>query len=130
MVGMELAEALRNIAYLSKSSLAVVNSKRILPYTVSLGLSPYPDYEQSLKKLREVAGQTVVVDGDQLAREAGNSLSANIVMLGALLGTGRVPIKPETLKEAIKGRFPRQAEINLKAFELGYTACRQGMGYL
>ncbi|RLC72889.1 MAG: indolepyruvate ferredoxin oxidoreductase subunit beta [Chloroflexi bacterium] len=128
MVGMELAEALRNIAYLSKSSLAVVNSRKILPYTVSLGLSPYPSYEQSLEKLKEAAGQVVVLDGDRLAREAGSLLSANIVMLGALLGTGRVPIKPETLKEAIKERFPRQAEINLKAFELGYTACRQGAG--
>jgi len=127
MVGMEIAEALRNIAYLSKSSLVVVNSRRILPYTVSLGLSQYPGFEQSLEKLKEAAGQVVAVEGDRLAREAGSQLSANIVMLGALLGTGRIPIKAETIKEAIKERFPRQAENNLRAFELGYAACQQEM---
>ncbi len=124
LVGMEFAEALRNIAYLSKSSLAVINSRKIIPYTVSLGLSPYPSYEQALGKLRQAAGEVVVIDGDRLARQAGGSLSTNIVMLGALFGTQRLPIKTDTMRGTIKRRFPKQAKINLKAFELGYQACQ------
>ncbi|MFH0915831.1 MAG: 2-oxoacid:acceptor oxidoreductase family protein, partial [bacterium] len=56
-----------------------------------------------------------------IAREAGNPLAANTAMLGALFGSGRMPVKVETMKELIKSRVPAKAiEANLKAFDRGY----------
>jgi Pyruvate/2-oxoacid:ferredoxin oxidoreductase gamma subunit len=49
-------------------------------------------------------------------------------MLGALFGTGRLPIKVSTIKEAIEERFPAKlAPVNMKAFDLGYESCRRAL---
>jgi len=127
LIAMELTEALRNINTLSKSSLVVVNTRRIVPYTVSLGISRYPDTEEVLQKLRLAVSQVVTLDAEDLAKKAGSPLSANVVMLGTLLGTGRLPIEIETIKTVIEERFPNQIESNIKAIDLGYKACQKAL---
>lgn len=127
LMGMELAESLRNAFYLSKSSLVLSSSRQVIPFTVSLGSSNYPSYEQIVEKLRTVAGTVVVVEAERLARESENPRSENVVMLGALAGTKRLPVGDDTLKNLIKQTFPKQADANMKAFDLGYEACQQGL---
>ena len=128
MVSLESSEALRNITFLSKSSSVILNTAIIVPFTVSLGQSKYPSLEVILEKLNKASSQTIKLDANQLAREAGNLLTANIVMLGALFGTERLPIKVETVKESIEERFPAKVvPVNFKAFDLGYEACRQAV---
>ena len=126
LIGMEPSEALRNITYLSKSSLVILNMAVTVPFTVTLGQSEYPSLEEILEKLDKASGRIVKLDATQLAQEAGSLLTTNIVMLGALFGTEQLPIKTATIKESIRERFPAKvAPVNLKAFDLGYEACRQ-----
>ncbi|MDH5696543.1 MAG: indolepyruvate ferredoxin oxidoreductase subunit beta [Dehalococcoidia bacterium] len=126
MVSLELSEALRNITFLSKSSLVILNTAILVPFTVSLGQSKYPSLEVILEKLNKASSQTIKLDANQLAKEAGNLLTANIVMLGALFGTEQLPIKVETVKESIEERFPAKVvPVNFKAFDLGYKVCQQ-----
>lgn len=128
LIGMEPAEALRNITYLSDSSLVILNTRKIVPFTVTLGGSGYPDLEKVIERLKRVASKVITLDATQIAEEAGSPLAANIVMLGALFGTGRVPIKIETVKETIQDRFPvKLALVNIKAFDLGYEKCHQAL---
>ncbi len=128
LVGMEPSEALRNITSLSKSSSAIVNIRKVVPNTVFIGKSSYPSLEEILEKLRGVAGRVAALDAAQIAEEAGNPLTANIVLLGALFGTGKVPIKVETIKEQIHARFPAKvAPVNIKAFDLGYEAYQEAV---
>jgi len=128
LVGMEPAEALRNITYLSKSSLVIVNIVITFPFTVSLGTSKYPSLEEILEKLDNASGRVIKLDATQIAQQAGSLLTTNIVMLGALFGTGKLPISIETIKETIRARFPaKTAPVNIKAFDLGYQACQQAL---
>jgi indolepyruvate ferredoxin oxidoreductase beta subunit len=128
LVGMEPSEALRNIAYLSRSSLVIVNTAVTIPFTVPLGQSLYPSLEAILEKLNKASSRIVKLDAAKLAQEAGNLLTTNIVMLGALFGTDQLPIKIATIKEAIEERFPAKlAPVNMQAFDLGYEACRQAV---
>jgi indolepyruvate ferredoxin oxidoreductase beta subunit len=126
LVGMEPSEILRNISYLSKSSLVIVNTTVTIPFTVSIGESSYPKLEEILKQLAKASGKIVQLDAAKLAQEAGNRLATNIVMLGALFGTDELPIKIATIKKTIEERFPAKlAPLNMRAFDLGYEACRQ-----
>ncbi|MBA7699035.1 hypothetical protein ES703_107719 [subsurface metagenome] len=126
LIGMEPAEALRNIAYLSPSSLVILNLSKIVPFTVLQGKSKYPSLDEILEKLKKVSNQIIKLDATQLAEEAGNPITANIVMLGASFGTGQIPIKLETIKAVIQSHFPTKlAPVNIKAFDLGYRACQQ-----
>ncbi len=128
LVGMEPSEALRNIAYLSKSSRVILNTAVTIPFTVSIGESTYPSLEEMLAKLGKASDMIIQLDAAQLAQEAGNRLTTNIVMLGALFGTGQLPIKIATIKESIQARFPAKvAPVNIKAFDLGYETCQQAV---
>jgi indolepyruvate ferredoxin oxidoreductase beta subunit len=128
LVGMEPSEALRNIAYLSKSSLVIVNTAPTVPFTVPLGQSSYPSLEVIWGKLGKAAGRVIQLDAAGIAGTAGSRLATNIVMLGALFGSGLLPIKLATIKAAIEQRFPgKAAPLNLKAFELGYESCRAAL---
>jgi indolepyruvate ferredoxin oxidoreductase beta subunit len=128
LVGMEPSEALRNISYLSKFSLVILNTAATVPFTVPLGQSSYPSLEEIIEKLNKASDRIVKLDAAKLAREAGSLLTTNIVMLGALFGTEQLPIKIATIKETIEERFPAKvAPVNLKAFDLGYEACRQAL---
>ena len=53
LVGMEPAEALRNISYLSPSSSVILNTEVITPFTVAIGESKYPSLEEILEKLEK-----------------------------------------------------------------------------
>ena len=126
LIGLEPVEALRNITYLSKSGLVILNTRKVVPFTVSLGGSEYPSLERIIEKLKMVTNKVITLDASQIAEEAGNPVSTNIVMLGALFATGQLPIKVETIQETIQAHFSAKlAPINLKAFDLGYQRCRE-----
>jgi len=128
LVGMEPSEALRNIACLSKSSLVIINTAVTVPFTVSIGESKYPSQEEILRQLGKASSKIVQMDAAKIAQEAGSRLATNIVMLGALFGTEQLPIKIDTIKETIRERFPAKlAPVNIRAFDLGYEACRQAV---
>jgi indolepyruvate ferredoxin oxidoreductase beta subunit len=120
LVGMEPAEALRNISYLNGSSIVVLNLESVIPFTVSLGASKYPDIKDIIEKLSQVAGKVITLNASQIAREAGSQQAANVVMLGALFGTDRIPISESTIKKEIGDKLPpRVLDLNLKAFDMG-----------
>jgi len=60
------------------------------------------------------------------AEALGNRLAANMVMLGAAQTVTRAASK-ESLEEAIKQRFPRFSEVNIKALHRGIALGRNAM---
>jgi indolepyruvate ferredoxin oxidoreductase beta subunit len=128
LVGMEPSEALRNIAYLSNANSVIINTAVTIPFSVSVGESKYPSLVEILKKLSQASDRIIQLDAAKLAQQAGNVLTTNIVMLGALFGTELLPIKMATIKETIQAHFPAKvARLNTKAFDIGYEACRQAV---
>jgi len=126
LIGLEPAETLRNSPYLSKSSTIILNTEAIVPFTVSLGESTYPTLDEIMAKLNVISSKVVTLDARQIAEEAGSPMAANMVMLGASFGASELPIKIETIKEAIQTRFPEKlALVNINAFDLGYRRCHQ-----
>jgi indolepyruvate ferredoxin oxidoreductase, beta subunit len=126
LVALEPSEALRNIQYLNKTSIVIYNIRKVIPSTVSMGKSTYPEIEQIKEKLRAVAGKVIAIDAQELAGKAGNQQSANVVMLGALFGCSQMPLSEETIKTIISERFPAKATgINFKAFDLGHKVCEE-----
>lgn len=122
LLAVEPSEAIRNIQYLSRSSIVILNTTRVLPFTVFLGQSGYPEIKAVLEKLNKVSERVIALDASQIAREAGNVQTTNVVMMGALFGTGLLPISVEIAKEVVKNRVPAKAiDANLKAFDMGYA---------
>jgi indolepyruvate ferredoxin oxidoreductase beta subunit len=128
LIAVEPSEGLRNIQYLNKNTTVILNTRKVIPATVSMGKSTYPEIEQIVAKLKSVTTKVITVDANDLAEKAGNRQSTNVVMLGTLFGSGKVPISVETMKEHIRERFAgKAAEVNIKAFDLGYEAAKKAI---
>ncbi|MCJ7605863.1 MAG: indolepyruvate oxidoreductase subunit beta [Dehalococcoidales bacterium] len=128
LVAVEPSEALRNIHFLAKNSVVVLNTTTVMPYTVYLGQSGYPTSDEIVNKLRDVTDRIITMDASGLAREAGSLQAANVVMLGALFGSGLMPIDQQHAKDAIAARFNEKvAAINFKAFDMGYEYVKKAL---
>jgi indolepyruvate ferredoxin oxidoreductase beta subunit len=94
-----------------------------LPSDVISGLSDYPDLEEIFGALHGLAAAVIRVDAARLAEKSGNTMTVNIVMLGALTASGLLPISSASIEEAIRqGVPPKTVDVNLKAFKLGVDA--------
>lgn len=121
LISFEPAESLRAMSKLSKDTVAVVNTQPIIPVTVALGTSVYLDPKMYIDELKSKLKRVVVLDAESMAREAGNILALNMVMLGASSATPGFPVEKEFLVAAMKENLPAKAiDANLRAFDMGF----------
>ncbi len=112
----ELLETCRYLPLLRDNGQVIVNNLKIAPPSVALGKQQYP--ENLTEEIAKKFPATTVVDGLDLALEAGNPKTVNTVLLGALSKV--LDINQDLWLQALKKMVPeRLLEINLKAFELG-----------
>ena len=121
LIGFEPLETLRNLKFASERTLVIMSDERIPPTELAAKNIAYPSIEDILEKIRRFTDNVIVVETERLANEAGNILARNIVLLGALAASGKLPVKNESLIEALKELVPaKHVETNVKAFRLGY----------
>jgi indolepyruvate ferredoxin oxidoreductase beta subunit len=122
LVGFESAETLRWCHYLRPGGLVLMNTARLVPPVVDLGLYDYPD--DPLVEINSRGYKVHAFDAMAIAMELGDVRLGNTVMLGAM--ADHLPFPPGVLLEAILKRFsarkPHMVEINRQAFEAGRTA--------
>jgi indolepyruvate ferredoxin oxidoreductase beta subunit len=125
LVGFEPAETLRALNKCSAKTVVITNLSPIPPFTVSIGKGVYPNLDKLRELIRAKTKRLVAIDGLSLAKQAGNPMSLNIVLLGALLQTNLLPVSAEQVKQAIRAKTkPAFVETNLKAFDLGFAAAQ------
>jgi indolepyruvate ferredoxin oxidoreductase beta subunit len=126
LVGFEPSETLRALNKCNSNTVVITNLAPLPPFTVAVGSGIYPDLDVLQSLIRAKTANLIAFDAEALAIEAGNVLSVNMVLLGALIQTGKIPLSSETIKEAIKTKTKKAfVETNLKAFELGFSAASQ-----
>ena len=79
------------------------------------------DSDKLAKVIKEHARDALLVDMDALAKQSGSIINA--VMLGALAGSGRLPLTPEQLEAAIRADG-KSVDSNLRGFRAGLEAAR------
>ncbi len=129
LLGFEPAETLRAINRANKNTIVITNTATLPPFTVSIGKGVYPEVEQIKSLLREKCKSLVAIDAMKIAKEAGTPMSVNIVLLGALVQSGRLGFSKENVIEAIKRRTKKDfLDMNIKAFEMGFEAAKNYKG--
>jgi indolepyruvate ferredoxin oxidoreductase beta subunit len=123
LVGFEPAETLRALGRCNAATVVITNLAPLMPYTVNIGQGVYPDLKQLQELIRKKTGRLIAFNAAALAKKAGNSLAVNMVLLGALLQAGVLPLSVEEVKEAMKTKTKKAfLDSNLKAFDLGFSA--------
>ena len=123
LVGFEPLETLRALNKCNSSTIVITNLSCLPPFTVTLGKGVYPDLNKLQDLIRSKTKHLIAFNAADLAKQAGNILSVNIVLLGALIQTDILPLSADSVKEAIQTKTKKAfVESNLKAFELGFAA--------
>ena len=122
LIGFEAAEALRWLPYLRPTGVAMVNTLRIAPPVVSVGLYDYPP--DPIGELAATGIEVHAFDAGAIAEQLGNLKLVNTIMLGAI--SDYLPFPAEVLRESIVEGFraykPKLVDVNAQAFDAGREA--------
>ncbi len=114
VVSFEVLEALRNLEMLKPDGLMISADDIIKPASVLTGKASIPhDVCDRLK-----GTGACIIPSTSLAKEAGNTKSANVVLLGALCAQLDFPV--DSWIESISNHVPpKTIDVNLAAFQAG-----------
>lgn len=119
VIAFERLEALRSLGWLKKDGLIIVNQQELMPMPVITGQTEYP--ADITERIQKGAAQVCFIDALDIAKEAGNIKSLNMVLLGKL--SQSLPMPEESWLNAIKEMVkPGTVEMNIKAFQMGALA--------
>jgi indolepyruvate ferredoxin oxidoreductase beta subunit len=121
ILAFEPLEAVRAVRYARKEkTVFVVEEKPLVPIYAHLLDKPYPEIDEIKEKIKPFAKEIHAVPARETAKEKfGDDIFGNTILLGAAYRRGLIPLKKESIIEAIKISAPRETEKNLKAFEEG-----------
>jgi len=116
MLGFELLESLRWTVFLAPNGVAIVNTQKIDPITVSSGAVEYPDDLE--ERIQAHCKKPVLMDAFAMAQEAGSARAVNMTLLGNLSKYLDFPL--EIWEEGIRNRVPPKTfDTNWAAFSAG-----------
>jgi len=118
-MGFEILEMLRNFELLSTDSTYVLNDFKDQTVLCNMELDTYPSDESIMAALQKSGKKGYTIKATECAREIGNSLLTNVVMVGALCQLSPL-FNSQEIKQVLVGKSPSKVrEQNLKAFEAG-----------
>lgn len=125
LLSLEPSEAVRVPDYLGPGVTAIINTTPVFPIPVILGEAKYPPLQSITSALERLGCTVYTLEAWRIADGIAAPTSLNIVILGAYAALSGV-ITPDSLKwalgEALSKRF---LEVNLRAFEAGYSEMKK-----
>jgi indolepyruvate ferredoxin oxidoreductase beta subunit len=126
LLGMEAIESLRYIEFLKPNGVIIMNDYMWQPVQstfdrVKNTKNTYLSIKTILARLEVVTKNIYIINATEIANQAGNPLTSNLVLLGALARSEGFPLSLNQLQEIVPKVVPKKAiEANLKALLLGY----------
>jgi len=126
-MGFETLEMLRHFQMLGGDGVYLLNDFKELTVLCNMELDTYPSDEIIAAALRQSGKKGYTIKATDCARQIGDSLLTNVVMLGALCQLSPL-LNDEGVKQVLSTRSPAKArELNLKAFEAGGSLVLEAM---
>lgn len=121
IISLEPIEALRVLAdYGNPDVIMISNIRPIYPVNVIKGEADYPSLEQLQESAKALIPNTRFINATEEALKLGNSILANIIMLGAVCGMNTLPFDRQDFQNAISERVGSdKVDLNMTAFDLG-----------
>ena len=125
ILALEPAEAMRMLGRFGNPAvITIVNPRPIYSIDVLSGEAEYPVLDELMEAIKGLSAKTWVVDATDEAQKLGNPLLANVVLIGALIGSGVFPLGSKSIEPVLRETFPKAAESNIVAFSKGMELAR------
>ncbi len=123
ILALEPVEGIRVLTtYGNPTAKIIVNTRPIYPVGVITGELTYPSAAEIEATIRTLSAQAWFLDATHEAVKLGNPILSNIIMLGALAGTGELPMHREAFQDVLAGMLPpERVSVNLQAFDMGLS---------
>jgi Pyruvate/2-oxoacid:ferredoxin oxidoreductase gamma subunit len=72
-----------------------------------------------METIKGLSGKTLVINATVEAEKLGDARMANMILTGALVATGVLPLDEKSMAPFIQERFPNDFDINMAAFSKG-----------
>ncbi|MFH0914299.1 MAG: indolepyruvate oxidoreductase subunit beta [Chloroflexota bacterium] len=121
VLGLEPMETLRALVQFGNPGVTTIaNLRPVYPIGVISGEEKYPDLERVAQAIKRLSARCWLVDASQEAARLGNPILVNMLLMGALIGSGLLPLGRESVEPILREEFPEDKfNTNLKAFNLG-----------
>ncbi len=119
ILAFEELESARWLSYLNPDGTLIMNTQKINPMPVITGAAEYP--ADLTGKISNTVNNCIALDALKLAKIAGTVKAVNVVLIGVMASAigGDKEMWLDAVKSTVKPKF---IDMNLKAFELGYSA--------
>ncbi len=121
IVGMEPMETLRMLGQLGNPNVMIITNPRpVYPAGVISGDAEYPDLDKLIETIKKFSARSWIINATDEAIKVGSPIFANMVLFGALIGTGVLPLDRKSLEPVLRERFTGEKfDANMMAFDRG-----------
>lgn len=120
ILSLEMLETLRAACKASERTVVLSSTERVVPLSVSTQKMRYPSQQEVVDRMASATKKVAMVDAAGMAAQAGVPMSSNVVMVGALAGSGTTGIDRARFEQALRANIPRRLDENLRAFSMGF----------
>lgn len=120
ILGLEPIETLLALGKFGNPNVVtIVNPRPIYSVEVLSGRAEYPNLEEIIKRIKEFSAKCWIIPATDEALKQGNPVLANVILIGALVGTALLPLDKKSMKPILRENFPNDFDINMMAFIKG-----------
>ena len=120
ILGMEPVETLRMLGkYGNPNVVTIINPRPIYSIDVTGGQAQYPELDKLIDTIKELSSKTWLINATEEAQKMGSHMFANAILIGALIGSGVLPLDKKAVEPILRETFPKEIETNLIAFNKG-----------
>ncbi|HWR45701.1 indolepyruvate oxidoreductase subunit beta [Sporomusa sp.] len=119
LLGFEPLEALRYINMLNKHGKYIINTAPVPTILANLKVDEYPSQEQMLTAIQEKGLSGYFLNATQSAKDLGNVLLTNVIMLGAFTSISDILSADAVLNKLLSMVNEKFHEADVQAFQTG-----------
>jgi indolepyruvate ferredoxin oxidoreductase, beta subunit len=119
LLGFEPLEAIRYINMLNRQGTFIINTAPVPTILANLKVDEYPTQEQMIAEIKEKGLNGYFINATEAAKQLGNVLLTNVVMLGAFTVISQIVSADAILNKLLSMVDAKFHEADAKAFECG-----------
>lgn len=119
LLGFEPLEALRYISILNKNGKYIINTAAVPTILANMKIDTYPSEQEILAEVAAKGLAGYRINATQAAKELGNVLLTNVIMLGAFTAIADILPANSVLEKLLSMVDSKYHEADIKAFNCG-----------
>jgi indolepyruvate ferredoxin oxidoreductase beta subunit len=123
ILGMEPVETLRILQQFGNPDVITITNSKLVH---AIGIE-YPDLDKVVEAIKKLSAKLWLINATDEALKLGSAIFANTILIGALIGSGILPLDKESLEPLLRESLTEEKfDANMLAFNKGIEFVNRG----